>query len=397
MGILSMFPGGLAKTSGQYAWAKFAEKPELPVGFTKLDYIESGGAQAVDTGITPTVNTRIKMTAKRDGSGYVFGSENAWLNSAFGINIESGTPYACYGTQQAGITMAAGTEYDIDWNGTSLSMNGAVVKTFSAATINNTNPIYLFAVNRAGAVAEGGTNRIYSGVEIYQDGTNLSGKFVCCLDADGMPCMYNTVTGEVCRNVGSGVLTAGNSLGKVKADAYVISDNETTYPADGVHTDGCYYKRLDDNVPWYVTGSYVWSKSDANGNLIEYVVSDDINEFPQDGQGADGYYYKKSTVINGMKYATGSQSWIMSEKKHVIVSGLEFKPQAIYFTASYENSYYWGCAMFNGDDIVASHAQGSGSNCSVTASVTDDGFDLYFTHPKLYNTTIYVTWHALGY
>ena len=394
MGILSMFPSGLAKTSGQYAWAKFAEKPTLPIGFTKLDYIESSGTQAIDTGITPTVNTRIKMTAKRDGSGYVFGSENAWLNSAFGINIASGTPYACYGTQQAGITMAAGTEYDIDWNGTSLLMNGAVVKTFSAATINNTNPIYLFAVNRAGAVAEGGTNRIYSGVEIYQDGTNLSGKFVCCLDADGMPCMYNTVTGEVCMNVGSGVLTAGNSLGKVKADAYVISDNETTYPADGIHTDGCYYKRLDDNVPWYVTGSFVWSKSDVDGNLIEYVVSDNESEFPEDGQGEDGYYYKKSTVMSGIKYASGTVD--ASGGASVTITGLDFTPVAVGFYNASLSSKQVGWAMNNGDNSfsVGYSAYGS-SGYARTMTPTKGGFTAQT--PGGYSSPLTYNWYAIGF
>ena len=97
-----------------------------------------------------------------------------------------------------------------------------------------------------------------------------------------------------------------------KVLGYVLSDNKDEYPVNGFHTDGYYYRRLDDNIPWYEEGSYYWSKSDTDGNFIAYVVSDQTDEFPEDGT-LDGYYYKLQQGTYDEGYEAGLANGVPPE------------------------------------------------------------------------------------
>lgn len=91
-----------------------------------------------------------------------------------------------------------------------------------------------------------------------------------------------------------------------------------------------------------------------------------------------------------MKYATGSGSGTIN------VTGLDFKPQAIYLTGGWYNMqqyYCWGCLMFNGDELLLNNSAMSAGGLSLNdVSLFNDGFTLTVS-----NSSFGCSWHALGY
>lgn len=180
--------------------------------------------------------------------------------------------------------------------------------------------------------------------------------------------------------------------------SYVLSDNLNAYPQDGYGEDGFYYKRLEDNIPWHEAGSYVWSKSDASGTLVEYVVSDNENEFPADGQAADGYYYKLQEMGVSLKYANGSGSVAVSGGMvggyscTIAVSNLNFAPKAVYlsWTPNQGSNNESEMIDFNGTTRTVHDLNGG------TFTLTENGFSFY-TNSGLYpSSAVSYSWYALG-
>lgn len=91
-----------------------------------------------------------------------------------------------------------------------------------------------------------------------------------------------------------------------------------------------------------------------------------------------------------MKYATGTSGATIN------VSGLDFKPQAIYvygYMYNMQSYYAWVSLMFNGDELLSQVSGMSAGGLTVdNISVTDDGFTLTITDSRWS-----CTWHALGY
>lgn len=67
------------------------EPSEVPDGYTQLKYVESTGAQIVNTGVTPTLDTRIEIQfyMMPGGSGFPFSTGCA--NPIIGVAVNSGT------------------------------------------------------------------------------------------------------------------------------------------------------------------------------------------------------------------------------------------------------------------------------------------------------------------
>lgn len=231
---------------GIYCWEKFASDPLVPYGYTHVEYLESSGTQVINTGIVPTPTTRVVGTMMSNNAGFMFGSETAWTSNSFGIvyNSSGKVLYFLYGSQTWTTSTLNGTMFELDWSGTSVKANGATIHTFTAATFNSGLPMYLFGDNRAGNISEPAKARFYSGLKVYQNGTTLSGNFITCLDAGGVPCMYDTVGKTTHYNIGSGTFAHGNALAAVAPVAYVVS-NSFDYPDDDFASDGYYYRRLD--------------------------------------------------------------------------------------------------------------------------------------------------------
>lgn len=234
-------------TEGMYCWAKFADGSNLlPNGYKEVEYLEANGTQVIDLGIVPTANTRITGKFRYTVSdNFFFGAESSWMNNSFDLLVSANVLTAIYGTTRTALGTFKNADFELDWNGNSVSVNGNVT-TLPAATVSSGRPLYLFASNRGGSVVDKITGRVYSGFKIYADGSTLSGDFATCIDANDVPCIYNRVTGETLYDMGGASFTTGATCSSPTPDSYVLSDNLNAYPQDGTADDGYYYSLMND-------------------------------------------------------------------------------------------------------------------------------------------------------
>lgn len=190
----------------------------LPQGFQQLEYIESNGTQYIDTGVIPTLNTKLIVKTTRINVGGFAGSrDGADANStmmSFGTNGTSvivdfnnsqNTPYRVNYNAGAGtVTVIAETSKDArklyDENGTLLAENTTVCSDTFTATKN----MYLFGCN--GASISNGCRVFYA--KIYENGI-LIRYLTPVLDNNNTPCMYDLVNRQTYYNVGTGTFIAG--------------------------------------------------------------------------------------------------------------------------------------------------------------------------------------------
>lgn len=178
----------------------------LPDGYTEVQYIQSTGAQWIDTGVKPdqTYALKIKFQTEQSSSGGIAVSDANWQSNGFGIWCNA----AAFGN---------GTMQTTEWHGTTpieieLSQQGLFVNrnlTWTPDTATFTVPanMTLFALNRNGSIAEKLTGKIYF-AQLLKAG-KLVRDFIPCIDPAGNVGLYDLVGGKFYGNSGTGVFTAG--------------------------------------------------------------------------------------------------------------------------------------------------------------------------------------------
>lgn len=178
----------------------------LPDGYTEVQYIQSTGAQWIDTGVKPdqTYALNIKFQTEQSSSGGIAVSDANWQSNGFGIWCNA----AAFGN---------GTMQTTEWHGTTpieieLSQQGLFVNrnlTWTPDTATFTVPanMTLFALNRNGSIAEKLTGKIYF-AQLLKAG-KLVRDFIPCIDPAGNVGLYDLVGGKFYGNSGTGVFLAG--------------------------------------------------------------------------------------------------------------------------------------------------------------------------------------------
>lgn len=180
-----------------------------------IKYIEGTGTQYLDTGVVADVNTEMELVVVPTSSyAYLGGSIDAINTRQYGINLSSnGQITLYYGTVSSpaytkqGGSWVVGTPTTLKIGaGGKLSQDGTVVvdytndpnvqKEFSASTIRL---FYFFG-------SFGAFRLRYC--KIWQSGI-LVRNMIPVLDLNGVPCMYDQITGRFFRNVGTSVFLYG--------------------------------------------------------------------------------------------------------------------------------------------------------------------------------------------
>ena len=194
----------------------------LPEGYTAVNYLQSSGTQWIEMGIAPNQNTKavlkIKINVFTDEGATLIGSRtDANPNSQFITYLDGyhGTKFLFRmdGQPQAISWTGLTTDkiYIVTLSGTEMKAeleDGTTVfsKTFSVNDFTSTVTMALFRAKgvRAGTYFQGKiySCKHYSGDELIQD-------FVPCLDADGVPCMFDFVSRKSFYNKGTGSFTWG--------------------------------------------------------------------------------------------------------------------------------------------------------------------------------------------
>lgn len=194
------------------------EPQEVPEGYTQLRYIKSSGAQYIDTGVAPTLET--KMWAQGfylEGNGVyypIMGSSNPACQMATYSVAGGNVAFNNFGNQadkQIQITLLAGEQpptIEIDKNGASITIAGVITSSvsFSATTMSGSaaTHIALFGRGNGGLFERLAKAAIYR-AKIYDNGV-LIREFVPCIQKSNNEVgMYDIVNGVFYGNNGTGV------------------------------------------------------------------------------------------------------------------------------------------------------------------------------------------------
>lgn len=204
----------------------------LPSGYKRLEYIQSSGAQYIDTGIIGSYDTRVtadfEILSIGSGTVFVFGSQ-ANNNVRFCLGITSASVFRSdYGTEYiSGPSAATGTKYTADKNRNVCTINGTAINS-NVQTFTGTTNIYLFA--RSYSSLSYASLKMY-GCKIYSNDV-LVRDFIPCKNPSGVVGMWDDVNNTFYSNAGSGTFTAGP---EIKGTNKTLIDG-TAY---GVETGKC--------------------------------------------------------------------------------------------------------------------------------------------------------------
>ena len=195
----------------------------LPEGYTAVNYLQSSGTQWINTEYilqsSDTVELKAEYAQKgslKGSTAYLCGSDR-WFGVDFGIS-EDTKGYGIRdvfgdGRNNSGATPEVGTEFVVV---SSISLLRVVIgETITeiskgAQTYTPVNfPVYLFTTNRN----KSASSAAFIGKIYYAKITNGQGETtlncIPCLDADGVPCLYDLISKKALYNIGTGSFTWG--------------------------------------------------------------------------------------------------------------------------------------------------------------------------------------------
>ena len=183
----------------------------LPEGYTALEYIQSSGSQYIDTGrkLTQdsdiTIDFRIVGSIDRDAG--IFGSRESASKNNLTLFQNKNFVFNCDFSeyQNHRFPMAASSERTkIRMNKTGVWVNDILKKSWSdVADFETPTNGLIFDVGNDNWSGNKAIMRLYG--YTYGDAQQL----VPCLDADGVPCMYDLIRRQTLYNQGTGSFTWG--------------------------------------------------------------------------------------------------------------------------------------------------------------------------------------------
>lgn len=205
----------------RFIWQEAETQSGLPSSYTAVDYLQSSGEQWIEMGVAPNQNTKavlkIKINEFTDTGASLIGSRTdvnsddqftTYLDGYDGTRFlfrmdarPEAISWKGLTTDKIYIVTLSGTEMKAELE------DGTAVfsKTFSVSDFTSTVTMALFRAKGVGGTYFQG--RIYGckhyiGDELIQD-------FVPCLNADGVPCMFDLVSRKSFYNKGNGSFTWG--------------------------------------------------------------------------------------------------------------------------------------------------------------------------------------------
>lgn len=259
----------------------------LPSGYKRLEYIQSNGAQYIDTGFKPNQNTRVRIVAEWSPSSttsWLFGARNATNKGAFAFLTYKGAYRADYGTATTTLPSSPSGKITVDLDKNAVNLNGVPVATATAQTFTTTRNLVLFANNTNGTIAGYTSAKLYS-CQIYDNGT-LIRDFIPCKNPVGGVLLWDNVTNTGYTNSSiQGGLTDGPEVSEahktlINGTAYELKSgkpliNGTGYALKKGRTriDGTGYDiALQSGTPLSVIPVGNTVKIAVNGTMRDWIV-----------------------------------------------------------------------------------------------------------------------------
>ena len=196
----------------RFIWQKAQAQSGLPEGYTALEYIQSSGTQYIDTGrkLTQdsdiTIDFRIVGEINRDAG--IFGSRQSALKNNLTL-FQNKNPIVFSGDfseyQKHRFSVASSLERTkIQINKAGVWVNDILKKSWSdVADFETPTNGLIFDVGNNNWTNNKAVMRLYS----YTDGD--AQRLVPCLDANGVPCLYDLIGKTALYNQGAGSFTWG--------------------------------------------------------------------------------------------------------------------------------------------------------------------------------------------
>ena len=196
----------------RFIWQKAQAQSGLPEGYTALKYIQSSGTQYIDTGLKLTqdsditIDFRIVGEINRDAG--IFGSRESALKNNLTL-FQNKNPIVFSGDfseyQKHRFSVASSLERTkIRMNKAGVWVNDILKKSWSdVADFETPTNGLIFDVGNNNWTNNKAVMRLYS----YTDGD--AQQLVPCLDANGVPCLYDLIGKTALYNQGAGSFTWG--------------------------------------------------------------------------------------------------------------------------------------------------------------------------------------------
>ena len=200
----------------------------LPIGFQRVECLQSSGTQYIDTGVYPTQLTEVEYRCAVTGSvanndSHLFGSRLSASSEAFDLAYMNTSAngiekfrfiHGTTTTQETTTSVTASqlaNPHTYYMSGTSFKVDGSEKMSFTTASFTGTYSLWLFGVNSAGSLHnQVRAQKVYR-CKIWDNGL-LVRDFIPCIDPLGVPCMYALVGKKPYYNAGSGTFTVGRQV-----------------------------------------------------------------------------------------------------------------------------------------------------------------------------------------
>lgn len=212
VGLYDLVGGKFYGNTGTGVFLAGPPRATLPEGYAQLEYIQSSGAQWIDTRFTPDQDTRIIYDCERlstVSAEHFFGVRTGnTAKEAFCFYIyNSGWRFAYNNYVAAGDGPSTG-RYLFDANKNVMTINGSLTLKSTYAKFKASATATLFSMRSFNSGISYGSHKLFS-CQIYNNGT-LTRNFIPCKNAAGAVGLYDTVGAEFYPNAGTGSFTAGS-------------------------------------------------------------------------------------------------------------------------------------------------------------------------------------------
>ena len=329
----------------------------LPSGYTRIAFVESTGAQYIDTGYVPNNNTAIEcdfqfvdVPSTQAGSHYLFGAETA---SSGYFAFRRASSAAFHYAKTSNYYTVSGSNGDCNRHVITFTPTGIeLTNRFSASTTASRSTDISITAKSLGLMANHSSGGEYfannAKVRVYScriwDGAALVRDFIPVVNNNNVAGLYDLVAGTFYSSGTSTPLVAGDwsacSYTRLASAEYTV--NTTSTSAASVGTISC--------------GSVAWTK-----NQILYIkVRDKAGK-------RNGYFLGSDTYFYNRQVASGTTSTINNASRtihSVNASGVYqfYHPQTT-------NGYgVYGTSISSGGDVVISSRYSSSNSLTINGT-----------------------------
>ena len=178
----------------------------VPVGYTKIDYIETTGTQYIDTGVKANQDTRMVCDIMWTGGMNGFGARSTVSTRNFSVRVIDNIWQLGYGNGVTTGDINADKKWQIvDINKNELYVDGVFSISREYVEFTTPNNLAIGAI-KAGSMYYGTAK--YRNCRIYDNGV-LIRDFIPCIDPDGNVGMFDTVNAKFYKNSGTETFVTG--------------------------------------------------------------------------------------------------------------------------------------------------------------------------------------------